>query len=142
MSAGSERVFVDTNVLVYAHDLSAGQKRQRSEDLVLELWESELGCVSVQVLQEFYNAITRRVPNPLGWQEAQAIVRDLSAWTVHSPTAEDVIQAIEIEQRHSISFWDAMIVRSAMQTGCRSLLSEDLDAGQTYSGVTVVNPFL
>ena len=137
----SERVFVDTNILVYAHDSCAGVKHQQARQTMLELWESGCGCLSVQVLQEFYNAVTRKVPKPIGRSEAQIIIRDLAAWTVHSPIAEDVFQAIEIQQNHGVSFWDAMIIRSAGQLGCRNILSEDLSAGQLYSGVLVVNPF-
>lgn len=136
-----ERVFVDTNILVYAHDSCAGVKYQRAKEVMLGLWESGTGCLSVQVLQEFYNAITRKVPKPIGRFEAQMIIRDLAAWTVHSPIAEDILQAIEIQQNHGLSFWDAMIVRSAVQLVCGRLLSEDLSAGQLYSGVLVVNPF-
>ncbi|MGE5579107.1 MAG: PIN domain-containing protein [Bacillota bacterium] len=140
MPGVGERVFVDTNILVYAHDASAGVKQEKAREVVLELWETGLGCVSVQVLQELYNAVTRKVPKPLARTEAQAILRDLAAWTVHAPTAEDVIQAIDIEERYSMSFWDAMIVRSAIQTRCTTILSEDLAAGQEYSGVLIVNP--
>jgi hypothetical protein len=92
MSAGKERerVFVDTNVLVYAHDPSAGEKRRLAVAAVLGAWEARNGCLSVQVLQEFYNVVTKKVPEPLERSEAQAVIRDLAAWNVHSPTAEDV----------------------------------------------------
>jgi len=142
MSAEPKLQFVDTNVLVYAHDLSAAAKHQAARALIQELWESGNGCVSVQVLQEFYVNVTRKVPKPLESQTAAHIVADLARWTVHAPDVEDVLEAIAIQRRHQISFWDAMIVASAVQLGCDVVWSEDLNAGQVYEGVRVVSPFV
>ena len=135
------RRFVDTNVLVYAHDDSAGGKRDQARALVEQLWESRDGCLSVQVLQEFFVTVTRKIAKPLDAETAKAIVADLSRWYLHVPAAHDVLAAIGIHQRTGISFWDAMIVRSAAEIGCIVLYSEDLNAGQEYSGVSVENPF-
>ncbi len=134
------RRFVDTNVLVYAHDDSAGGKRDQARALVEQLWSSRDGCLSVQVLQEFFVTVTRKIAKPLDAETAKAIVADLSRWYLHVPAADDVLAAIGIHQRTGISFWDAMIVRSAAETGCAVLYSEDLNAGQAYSGVRVENP--
>jgi predicted nucleic acid-binding protein len=109
------RRFVDTSILVYAHDDSAGHKRDQARALVEQLWESRDGCLSVQVLQEFFVSVTRKIAKPL--------------------------DAVGIHQRTGISFWDAMIVRSAAEMGCAVLYSEDLNAGQDYSGVPLENPF-
>jgi predicted nucleic acid-binding protein len=133
--------FVDTNVLVYAHDDSAGAKRDQARLLVEQLWDSREGCLSVQVLQEFFVTVTRKIARPLGLEPAKEIVADLSRWHVHVPAADDVLGAIGIHQRDEISFWDAMIVRSAAEMGCAVLYSEDLNTGQKYSGVPVENPF-
>ena len=133
--------FVDTNVLVYAHDDSAGAKRDQARLLVEQLWGSREGCLSVQVLQEFFVTVTRKIAKPLGPETAKEIVADLSHWHMHVPAADDVLGAIGIHQRAEISFWDAMIVRSAAEMGCAVLCSEDLNAGQEYSGVRVENPF-
>ncbi len=135
------RRFVDTNVLVYAHDNSAGAKRDQARALVENLWESRDGCLSVQVLQEFFVSVTRKIAKPLDAETAQEIIADLSRWHVHVPAADDVLGAIGIHQRTGISFWDAMIVRSAAEMGCAVLYSEDLNAGQEYSGVLAENPF-
>jgi len=135
------RRFVDTNVLVYAHDDSAGGKRDQARALVEQLWESRDGCLSVQVLQEFFVTVTRKIAKPLDAETAKAIVADLSRWHLHVPAADDVLAAIGIHQRTGNSFWDAMIVRSAAEIGCIVLYSEDLNAGQEYSGVSVENPF-
>lgn len=132
---------MDTNVLVYAHDTSAGEKREVAQGLVAGLWESREGCVSVQVLQELFVGLTRKVANPLPVLEAAALVEDLSAWRIHAPVPRDVLSAIELHKRVGVSFWDAMIVCSARALGCGALLSEDLNAGQSYDGVLVVNPF-
>ena len=135
------RRFVDTNVLVYAHDDSAGSKRDQARTLVEQLWGSRDGCLSVQVLQEFFVTVTRKITKPVDAETAKAIVADLSRWYLHVPAADDVLAAIGIHQRTGISFWDAMIVRSAAKIGCTVLYSEDLNAGQEYSGVRVENPF-
>jgi predicted nucleic acid-binding protein len=138
--SGNHR-FVDTNVLVYAHDGSAGAKRHQARALVEQLWESRDGCLSVQVLQEFFVTVSRKIAKPLDAETAKAIVADLSRWHLHVPAADDILGAIDIHQRTGISFWDAMIVRSAAEMGCAVLYSEDLNAGQEYSGVRVENPF-
>ncbi|MGH3200397.1 MAG: PIN domain-containing protein [Streptosporangiaceae bacterium] len=136
------RQFVDTNVLVYAHDVTAGDKHSRARALVEELWDTREGCVSVQVLQEFFVTTTRKIPKPLNAQAAARIIDDLVHWHVHAPAAIDVLAAIDIHQRTGASFWDAMIVRSAKELGCQTLHSEDLNPGQAYEGVQVHNPFL
>jgi predicted nucleic acid-binding protein len=134
------RRFVDTNILVYAHDDSAGVKRDLARALVEQLWESRDGCLSVQVLQEFFVSVTRKIAKPLDAQTAQEIIADLSRWHVHVPAADDILGAIGIHQRTGISFWDAMIVRSAAEMGCDVLYSEDLNTGQEYSAVLAENP--
>jgi len=135
------RAFVDTNVLVYAHDTSAGAKRTTAAALVERLWESGHGRVSIQVLQELFVNLTRKLPRPLDTDAAANVVEDIARWTLHAPDAEDVLAAIRLHERYRISFWDAMIVRSAAALGCETLLSEDLNAGQRYGGVLVVDPF-
>jgi predicted nucleic acid-binding protein len=134
------RAFVDTNVLVYAHDVTAGDKHRRACALLEELWDSREGCLSVQVLQEFFVTTTRKIPKPLEAPAAAQIIKDLALWHVHAPAASDVLAAINIHQRTGTSFWDAMIIRSAQELGCQTLYSEDLNPGQAYAGVRVSNP--
>jgi predicted nucleic acid-binding protein len=141
MSEPRNLQFVDTNVLLYAHDHSAGQKHIRARELVRELWQSGEGCLSVQVLQEFYVNVTRKVANPLASEVAARIIADLSVWQVHCPGVEDVLDAIRLQERYQISFWDAMIIASAIQLGCQMIWSEDLNPGQVYDRVTVASPF-
>lgn len=97
-------VFVDTNVLVYAHDRSAGERRERAANLLAELWTSGQGRLSVQVLQEFYVCVTRKIPKPLDTDRARAIVADLALWHVHVPRPADVLGAIALQERFSPSF--------------------------------------
>ncbi len=141
MSAAEVPVFVDTNILVYAFDQSAGDKRDRARSLLDQLWSDMRGHLSVQVLQEFYVVVTQKVRGPLESEAAAEIVRDLSYWNIHAPVAEDVLGAIDLQQRYETSFWDAMILWSARQLGCGEVWSEDLSEDQDYEGVRVVNPF-
>ncbi|MGH3300544.1 MAG: PIN domain-containing protein [Streptosporangiaceae bacterium] len=136
-----DRRFVDTNILVYAHDVTAGDKHVRARALVEELWDSHDGCVSVQVLQEFFVTTTRKIPRPLEATTAAQVIDDLAHWHVHAPAASDVLAAIDIHRQTGASFWDAMILRSAKELGCQTLHSEDLSDGQAYDGVQVRNPF-
>lgn len=141
MSVEEERQFVDTNVLVYAHDRSAGFKREQAKALVESLWRTEQGCLSVQVLQEFYVTVTRKVARPLPAEEAAQIVADLGLWHVHRPTVEDILDAIKLQSRYQTSFGDAMILQSAARLKCSIVWSEDLNAGQTYCQLRLINPF-
>lgn len=133
--------FLDTNILIYAFDTSTGEKHQKASKLLEELWAEENGCISIQVLQEFYVNVTRKALQALEPAQAVTIIRDLSNWKVHRPVTEDVLAAISIQQKYQISFWDAMIIRSAKESNCKILYSEDLSNGQNYSGVKVFNPF-
>ncbi len=142
MSAEPTRQFVDTNILVYAYDVSAGPKHRQARELLDSLWKNETGCISVQVLQEFYVVATRKMAKPLSPQIASRIIEDLSTWRVHAPQAHDVLNAIVLQQRYQISFWDAMIINSALVNNCAVLWSEDLNHLQVYQQVQVRNPFL
>jgi len=141
MSAEPVREFVDTNVLVYAYDTSAGIKSERARELVAGLWRSGQGCLSLQVLQELFVTITRKVPKPMPAAGAAVLVEDLSQWTLHEPVRTDVLAAIELHRRKRISFWDALILQSARQLRCGTIWSEDLNAGQAFGAIRVRNPF-
>ena len=136
-----DKVFLDTNIIVYAHDRSSGDKHVVSKDIMDFLWESRKGVISVQVLQEFYVNVTQKVAKPLAPDVAARIITDLSVWQIHRPGVEDVLDAIHLQGRYQISFWDAMIVASAIQLGCRRIWSEDLGSGRVYTTVTVTSPF-
>jgi predicted nucleic acid-binding protein len=142
MNAADTLQFVDTNILIYAHDRSAGVKHERARQLLAALWENRTGALSIQVLQEFYVNVTQKVAKPLTPEVAAQIISDLAAWQVHQPVVDDVLDAIHFQTRHQLSFWDAMILASAVALGCEIVWSEDLNPGQRYDTVMVTNPFL
>jgi predicted nucleic acid-binding protein len=135
----SELTFVDTNVLVYGYDRSAGDKREVARRLVSDLWTSETGVLSSQVLQEFYVVTTRKLS--MTRPRARQIIRRYGAWPVHCIDADDVLDASELEQRHSVSFWDALLVVAARRLGATRLVTEDLQDGRTIGGIHIENPF-
>jgi predicted nucleic acid-binding protein len=133
--------FVDTNILVYAEDRNAKAKHDVARDLLIELWEKREGVVSIQVLQEFYVTATRKLKKPLSAAKAQEIVHEYLTWTVVENTGRLLTAAIELQQSAQLSFWDAMVVQAALEAGCDKLYSEDLNSGQRFGSVVVVNPF-
>jgi len=140
MSAEQPLAFVDTNILIYAYDRSAGDRHERAKVLVAELWKSRRGCLSVQVLQEFYVVGTRKLIQ-IAPSDLRLILNDLALWRVHAPGAADVLAAADLHQRYQVSFWDAMVLQSAARLDCMVVWSEDLNPGQSYQGVRVINPF-
>ena len=142
MSAELAREFVDSNILVYAFDPSAEAKHAAARRLLEELWERETGCLSVQILQEFFVTVTRKVPRPLSIDAAADRIRELRVWKVFAPTADDVLVAIALQKKARLSFWDAMVIHAAAESGCDVLWTEDLNDGQILQGVRIRNPFL
>lgn len=139
--AVAEKSFVDTNILVYANDRSAGLKHQIARDLVESLWNTGTGVLSTQVLQEFCVSVRKRTTTPMPVQEIASLVRDYQSWEIVVNTAESVIDALDLEARHQISFWDALILQAAERADAKILYSEDLSHGQIYGSVRAVNPF-
>jgi predicted nucleic acid-binding protein len=135
-------VFVDTNILLYAHDRDAGEKGMRAASVVRQLWEAGTGVLSLQVLQELYVNLTRKIVKPLPAADARELVRTYGVWVRANPTVDIVLRAIEIGELARLSFWDGMIVASAEQAGAGELLTEDLNHGQVIGGVRIVNPFI
>jgi len=133
--------FCDTNVIVYAYDTSAGTKRARASQLLEGLWDSGTGVLSVQVLQEVFVTLTRKLVAPLSAVDARMVVNDLASWRVIEPTSGDVIAAIDAALRWQLAFWDALIVTAARKAGAGVLWSEDLNDGQAFDGTVVRNPF-
>jgi predicted nucleic acid-binding protein len=138
----SDRCFVDTNILMYAHDASAGAKHERARALVEELWRNRSGVVSTQVLQELCVNLRRKAGRPVDLRTTREIVTDYLSWEVVVNTGESILEALEIENRHGISFWDALVVQAAESSGAAILYSEDLSDGQAYGPVHVVNPLI
>jgi predicted nucleic acid-binding protein len=141
MPAEPSREFVDADVLIYAFDTSAGRKKAVAEQLLARCWESGAGCLSVQVLQEFFVTVTKKVTHPLALDDAAERVREFATWKVFAPTAADVLGAIAIQKASKLSFWDAMVLQAAAESGCDVLWTEDLNDGQVIRGVRIRNPF-
>lgn len=133
--------FVDTDVLLYAHDRTAGAKRDAAVALITRLIDDEAGLLSTQVLMEFFVSATRKLPKRLDVAEAAEIVEDFGTWPVFTPSVADLVAGIQVSRRYGIHFWDAMIVRGAASFGADVIWSEDLNSGQTYEGIPVRNPF-
>jgi predicted nucleic acid-binding protein len=138
----ADKYFVDTNILIYAHDRTTGVKHDRARVLIEKLWTSGQGVLSTQVLQELCVNLRRKVARPLGLDEIRRLVNDYMSWEVVVNSAEAVIQALEIEMRYKTSFWDALILQAAEQSGAAILYSEDLAPKQSYGTVRVVNPLV
>jgi predicted nucleic acid-binding protein len=136
----SGKIFVDTNVLIYAHDVDAKAKHEAAKRVLHGLWNERTGALSMQVLQEFYVNVTREIPHPLPKESARLVVTTYTIWCIDTTPAE-ISSAFRIEDESHIGFWDALIVASAVKSGADRILSEDLNAGQTISGVRIENPF-
>ena len=136
----SGRAFVDTNVLIYAHDDDAKEKHETARNILDELWRERNGVLSMQVLQEFYVNVTRKISHPISKPSARLVVNSYAIWCVQT-TPEDVAAAFRIEDESKLGFWDALIVASALSSGASRLLSEDMNAGQKFRGLRIENPF-
>ena len=136
----SDRSFVDTNILVYAHDRSAGAKHARARQLIEDLWDSGQGVLSTQVLQELSVNVRRKARQPLSAEETRRLLEDYLSWEIVVNTPASVLRALDLEARYKMSFWDALIVQAAESSGAAILYSEDLASGQRYASVRVVNP--
>lgn len=137
----SDKCFVDTNLLIYAHDASAGVKHEIAAALLAQLWGSGTGVLSTQVLQELCVNVQRRTRSHAPVDEARRVIEIYLGWEVVVNTPLSVLRALYLESRYQISFWDALILQAAESSGAEILYSEDLAGGQTYGSVRVVNPF-
>lgn len=137
----SDKKFVDTNIIIYAYDSSAGSKHKIARDLLIKLWDSGEGVVSTQVLQEFFVTVTRKIPKPLTPVVASDIISDFLTWDVVVNDGKDILNAIAIHQKTHFAFWDSLIIAAAQKAGCRTLLSEDLKSDQHIEDLIIKNPF-
>ena len=134
-------IFVDTNVLVYARDAREPAKQARAAGWLEQLWREQLGRTSMQVLSEYYVTLTRKLDPNVAPAEAWDDVSAFLTWRPQ-PIDESVMRrGQEIEQRHSLNWWDSLVIAAAELQGCALLLSEDLRDGGVYGGVTVRSPF-
>lgn len=136
----NKQIFVDTNLLVYAHDRDAADRHEKAKTLVAELWcRPMLPAISVQVLQELYvNLIRKQVSD----EEARETIVDYRTWHVIDNDALLLMEGIEIRERLQSSFWDGLILAAAKRAGAGAIWSEDFNTGQNYDGVIAVNPLI
>lgn len=137
-----DKVFLDSNVLVYAHDVSAGAKHEVAKATVEDLWERRSGVLSSQVLQEWFVNVTGKIRRPMAVSTARAIVEALLSWEVVVNDGSSVLAAVDIHKRLGFSFWDALIVQAALKGGASRLLTEDLTHGQKVDGLRIEDPFI
>lgn len=135
------KTFVDTNVLVYAHDLSAGNRHAKAKALLAALWEHRVGSLSTQVLQEFYSVVTRKSKPPMPPSKARTIVAAYGEWCDVATEPQLIVAASRLEEGHTLAFWDALIVQAAIRAGAERLVSEDLQHGRCFGPLTIDNPF-
>ena len=138
----SDRYFVDTNILMYAHDRGSGTKHDKAKALVETLWRDRSGVVSTQVLQELAVNLRRKTRKPLNASETREVIEDYMAWHVVVNGGESILDALDIEERYQISFWDALIAQAAQSCGAEALYSEDLADRQQYGSVRALNPLV
>ena len=134
--------FVDTNVLVYAHNTSEAARQPIAAQLLDDLWRTRDGLLSTQVLTEFYAVVTRKFDPPMPRREARALIDAYAAWPLVQVDAPLIVAASALEEQHSFSFWDALIVEAARRGGATRLVSEDLQHGRRIAGLVIANPFV
>ena len=136
------KIFIDTNVLVYAYDLGAGKKEGVTSEILALLWTHRTGIVSTHVLQELFVSLTQKVKSPVTHETARGIISDFLFWHLVVNDGKSILRAIDLQKKYHFSFWDSLIVQAAVTARADFLLSEDFQHGQVIETVTVVNPFL
>jgi predicted nucleic acid-binding protein len=136
------KTFVDTNVLVYAHDTDAGPRHATAKALLAELWDSRDGSLSTQVLQEFYAVVTQKFKPPMPRAKARAIVAAYGEWCDVATEPQLIVTSSRLEEEHTLAFRDSLIVQAAIHAGADRLVSEDLQDGRRFGSLTIENPFI
>ena len=136
-----DKVFLDTNIIVYAHDRSSRDKHAVAREIMDYLWESRKGVISVQVLQEYFVCVTQKIVKPLVIKNARIILEYLSNWDVVANDKYITLKAIDLQEKYRFSFWDSLVIQAAIQGQARILLSEDLPDGQVVKDLKILNPF-
>ena len=137
-----DKIFLDTNVIVYAHDRSSGDKHAVAREIMDHLWENRKGVISAQVLQEFFVCVTKKISKPLQIKTAREILEYLSTWDVVANDKYITLRTIDIQERYRFSFWDSLIIQAAIQGQAHVVFSEDLPGGQVVKDLKILNPFI
>lgn len=136
------KIFVDTNILVYAHDRDAGKKHESAKRILKKLWENQNAVISLQILQEFFTTLTKKINPSLSAKHARELVEVYSAWEVFLLQPINLLEAIDLQMKYKFSFWDSLVIRTAQLAECSFILSEDLQHKQKIEKIRLHNPFL
>ena len=136
-----DKCFLDTSILVYAFDVSAGKKHEVAKRIVIDLWDTKDGILSTQVLQEFFVSVTKKIPKPMDARLAREIVSDFLKWDIVINDETSLLKAIDIHIRYNYSFCDSLLIQAAIRSGAVLLLTEDLTDSQNIKGISIKNPF-
>lgn len=139
--ANPEKIFVDTSILVHAHDLDAGVKRAIAEQVLRQLWDDRLGVLSTHVLEEFYVTVTEAIATPIARREARDLLAAYSVWPVITIAPVDILAASDFQERFRLPFRDALIATAALKSGATMILSPALHPYRQIAGIEVRNPF-
>jgi predicted nucleic acid-binding protein len=138
----SDKVFFDTNILVYAFDKGELRKHKIAFGLVTQGYQTQNAVISAQVLKEFFVTVTQKTAKKMSQKDAEQAVRDFALWTVVETSVTLVIEGIAIHRKQQMSFWDAMIVAAAKESHCPVILSEDMSHDSVIENIRITNPFL
>ncbi len=138
----SAKCFVDTNILVYARDSSEPEKQARAEQWLAQLWVRELGRISAQVLNEYYVTVTQKLQPGLTKEQARTDLRALAVWQPLEISTLLIESSLDILEQYGYSWWDTLVISSALFLDCTYLLSEDMQHEQQIANLTIINPFL
>ena len=136
------KIFVDTNILVYAHDIDAGKKHETARRIVRKLWEGQNAAISLQILQEFFITLTKKLKKPVSLKQAKDFLEMYSAWDVIHFQSIDLLEAVDLQIKYQLSFWDSLVIRAAHMADTPFILTEDLQHGQKIGQLRIHNPFL
>jgi predicted nucleic acid-binding protein len=143
VTAPQGRVFVDTNILVYAHGVGDEDPRgPLARSLLAGLWRAGTGALSTQVLQEVYAVATRKLRPPLAPRQARDVVAAYTDWCAVNTDPALIVAASRLAEEHTVAFWDALVIEGALEAGATRLLSEDLQHGRSFESLVISNPFL
>jgi predicted nucleic acid-binding protein len=137
-----DKVFLDTNILFYAYDISSGSKHDVARNIVADLWNLRTGVLSIQVLQEMFINVTKKIPKPLDIKTTRDIVLDFLLWEVVDNDGELMLAAMDVQMKYHYAFWDSLIIAAAIKSGASILMTEDLNNGRIIEGVLIKNPFV
>jgi predicted nucleic acid-binding protein len=138
----SVNCFVDTNILVYTRDSSEPEKQPVAKQWLAHLWERECGRISAQILNEYYVTVTQKLKPGLSKEQARSDIRALAVWQPLEISTTLIEASWDIQDQYGYSWWDTLVVTSALFLDCNYLLSEDMQHEQKIGHLTIINPFI